>query len=118
MPTLHTKPGFEWIEDYGPGEFVRLSPVRRDHVFDTVNECYFEDIRRRGGWFFATARPERDRRDGYALTGWWKVTTQAGHNGGRRHRFVQTEEEAKQALQAWYWRRFRYADESRPNNNR
>jgi hypothetical protein len=38
----------------------------------------------------------------------WKVTTQCGGNGGRRHRWVRTEDEARAVLENWYYRRFQF----------
>jgi len=103
--TKHMKPGYEWDEAYGAGQvqMVRLLPVRKDHVYDNVNGVYLGEIR---GRFTARAVLQDD--------GWYLVTTQAGGQGGRRYRDARDLDDAKQQLEAWYWRRFRYVDEPRP----
>jgi len=93
-----TKPGFDWTESWVNGRIaaVRLEPIRPHEVVDTVNGWMLDRMLR----MFACYATE-ERRDR------WRTTVQGGGGGSRRYERHETEDEARQHLINWYYRRYR-----------
>lgn len=101
---MKKRPEFLIGGEHGPTGPMTLTPLDRDHIFDTVNGCYLDD---NPGEFTIAMHPER---------GEWQIFIQVG--GEQQHLRAASYVEMREVVKAWYWRRFRYADEPRPNNNR
>ena len=105
------RPGFEWEERWtSSGEglvSIKLVPVVADQVVDTESGHTVRNLGRPGRGFIACAECTDHEV--------WKVTTQGCGTGSRRYTRAWSEEEAKKILEAWYTRRFRFADRRIPS---
>jgi hypothetical protein len=84
---------------------VTLRPKHAQYTIDRVNRVSARSIILDGD-FIAQVREFSESTDGLFR---YKVTTQAGGKGGRRHRWFKSEGEAVDCLEAWYCRRFSWA---------
>jgi len=107
-----TKPGFEWDDRYHGSsgvDWIYLRPFRPHLVVDRQGNGTVEDINKN---FYTTFSAFANRRKDCAPDSprVWRVVTQAGGIGGRRYRYVATEEVAREILEKWYLRRFKFVE--------
>lgn len=98
------RPGFEWLPRHN-GNGMILSPVREDMLVDTArlygHYLYHAQFDRRfylGAYWYV------------AEYGSWESVIMGGGRGSRRTEWHNNEDEARERVEKWFTRRYRFAN--------